>query len=298
MKRIAVLWHFSRPHTIIGSIVSILTLYLIVIDAHHVQQFQLLFLALVIGVSNNVFIVGINQVADVEIDRINKPELPIPSGRLSISQAKMIVFLCLILSLALAFYVSIYLFIIILLSSIIGWAYSMPPLHLKRHHLSAALAIATVRGILINVGGFLVFNYIVNGSLEMTLNVRILAMFIFVFSIVIAWFKDLSDVEGDAKYNIRSLAVNYSVKPVLIGGHILLGLAYLVTILLYGNQFNSNNTESRDLFYGHLLLLVLFTVNAFSIRLTEQSSIRKFYKRFWLFFFAEYLLYLFVYLVK
>jgi homogentisate phytyltransferase / homogentisate geranylgeranyltransferase len=31
----------------------------------------------------NIFVVGLNQIFSVEIDRINKPYLPIPSGKLS-----------------------------------------------------------------------------------------------------------------------------------------------------------------------------------------------------------------------
>jgi homogentisate phytyltransferase/homogentisate geranylgeranyltransferase len=42
--------------------------------------------------------------------------------------------------------------------------------------------------------------------------------------------------------------------------------------------------------------LSLFIANAFSIKLNKHQSIKKFYKRFWWFFFAEYLLYMIVYL--
>ncbi|MBK6574488.1 MAG: UbiA family prenyltransferase [Saprospiraceae bacterium] len=42
---------------------------------------------------------GINQIADVNIDKINKPYLPIPSKVLSMQQAKYIVITALLLSL-------------------------------------------------------------------------------------------------------------------------------------------------------------------------------------------------------
>ena len=88
-------------------------------------------MALIIGVTCNIFIVGINQIADVNIDKINKPYLPIPSGALSMQQAKYIVFTALFISLGLALYITPYLFGIIALAATIGWAYSMPPLYLK-----------------------------------------------------------------------------------------------------------------------------------------------------------------------
>jgi homogentisate phytyltransferase/homogentisate geranylgeranyltransferase len=258
-------------------------------------------MAMIIGVTCNIFIVGINQIADVHIDKINKPYLPIPSGALSVQQAKNIVFTALFISLGLALYITPYLFGIIAFAATIGWAYSMPPLYLKQHHVTAALAIAIVRGVLLNAGGFLVFNYLVNNSLEMPENVKILTLFILAFSIVISWFKDLSDMEGDAKYNIKTFAILYSPKVALKTGILLVGLAYLFTIYMkWIDFFITENPpfETRVLLFGHIILFGLFIINALSIRLNQLQSIKKFYKRFWWFFFAEYVVYLVAYGAK
>lgn len=301
MNPLLTLWKFSRPHTIIGSVIGILTLYFVVCEYQTLQCVSYLVMALSIGISCNVFIVGINQIADVDIDRINKPYLPIPAGALNVRQAWGIVRIALLLSLAMALYVSPYLFGIIALSATIGWAYSMPPFYLKRHHVTAALCITTVRGVLLNAGGFLVFNYLVNGSLEMPQNVKILTLFIIAFSIVISWFKDLADIEGDSRYNIKTFAIQYSPKAALIAGHLVVGLAYLFTIFLKAVDFfaaQSPSIETIILLSGHCILFVLFIINAFTIRLGDHRSTEKFYKRFWWFFFAEYVLYLLAYIVK
>ncbi len=301
MKALLTLWKFSRPHTIIGSVISICTLFYIIYDQQGLYSLSYLIVALIIAITCNVFIVGINQVADVNIDKINKPYLPIPSGLLSVQQAKNIVYAALFISLGLALFISTYLFVIIALATSIGWAYSMPPFYLKQHHVTAALAIATVRGVLLNAGGFLVFNYLINNSLEMPENVKILTLFIIVFSIVISWFKDLPDIEGDAKYNIKTFAILYSPKVVLITGNQLVGFAYMFTIYMKWLSYiisEISSFQTRVLLFGHLVLLGLFIINAFSIRLNEHQSIKKFYKRFWWFFFAEYALYLFAYSMK
>src|SRR5215218_2918082 len=75
-----VLWRFARPHTIIGTTLSVLALYTIAAveyagGALDAELFDL-FWTLVAAWCVNVFIVGINQLEDVEIDRINKPFLP------------------------------------------------------------------------------------------------------------------------------------------------------------------------------------------------------------------------------
>lgn len=298
MKALLTFWKFSRPHTIIGSVISIFTLYYIVNEKLETESLSFLIIALIIGITCNIFIVGINQIEDVNIDKINKPYLPIPSGELSILNAKIIVFSALIISLGFALYLSPYLFGIIALATTIGWAYSMPPFYLKQHHVTAALAISTVRGVLLNAGGFLVFNYLLNNSLEMPVNVKILTLFVIVFSIVISWFKDLPDIKGDAEYNIKTFAILYSPKVTLVSGIIIVGAAYLFTIYLKLVDYTISeipSIETSVLLNGHILLFGLFIINAFSIRLSEHRSIKKFYKRFWLFFFAEYLLYLLAY---
>lgn len=299
MKMVITLWKFSRPHTVIGSVISIFTLYIIICENDKVRHLPLLLMALTIGVSCNIFIVGINQIADVNIDKINKPYLPIPAGALSMQRAKIIIFGSLLLSLCLALFISPYLFYIIVLSATIGWAYSMPPLYLKKHHLTAALAITFVRGVLINVGGFMVFNYEVNKSLNLPDNVKILSAFIIVFSIVISLFKDLPDMKGDSIYRIKTLAIIYSPKSVFIIGTFLIILTYLLTIFLkYLDVINSPTPSFQAivLCYGNIFLLTLFVINSFTINLAKHQSVKKFYRRFWWFFFAEYMLYLIAYM--
>lgn len=301
MKSLITLWKFSRPHTIIGSVIGIYTFFAIIYDQQHIQSYYYLTMALIIAISCNVFIVGINQVADVNIDNINKPYLPIPSGLLSVQQAKIIVYTSLLISLSLALIISPYLFVIIALATSIGWAYSMPPFYLKQHHIGAALAIATVRGVLLNAGGFYVFNHLINNSLEMPENMKILTLFIIVYSIVISWFKDLPDIEGDATYHIKTFAILYSPKVVVIAGNLLVGFAYVFTIYLKWLDYDSTEIltfKTKVLLFGHLIVLGLFIINAFSIRLSEHPSIKKFYMRFWWFFFAEYALYILAYSVN
>lgn len=301
MKAIITLWKFSRPHTIIGSVIGIATLFCIIYDNQKTYSLYYFIMALIIAITCNVFIVGINQVADVNIDKINKPYLPIPAGVLSVQQAKIIVYASLGISLGLALIISPFLFVIIAIATSIGWAYSMPPFYLKQHHIGAALAIATVRGVLLNAGGFLVFNYLINNSLEMPVNVKILTLFIIVFSIVISWFKDLPDIEGDAKYHIKTFAILYSPKMVWLLGNLLVVFAYVGTI--YMKCLDHVRTEipsfqTKVLLVGHVILLGLFIVNAFAVNLNAHHSIKKFYTRFWWFFFAEYALYIFAYAAK
>ena len=96
------------------------------------------------------------QVTDVEIDKINKPDLPIAAGQLSKSHAKMVVGLSLVLGLAFAAtsgatFASPALTAVLLSSAFLGTIYSLPPFRLKRFPLLAALCIISVRGSIVSL---------------------------------------------------------------------------------------------------------------------------------------------------
>ena len=90
--RLGALWRFTRPHTIIGTTVSIVGLYLIAVDtlpglALGEGMWDLAW-TLVAGLAVNVYIVGVNQIEDVDIDRVNKPFLPLAAGDMTHEQAR------------------------------------------------------------------------------------------------------------------------------------------------------------------------------------------------------------------
>ena len=82
-RRRASLWRFARPHTIIGTALSVAGLYVIAVaERRRAPARRDLLATLIAGLAVNVAIVGVNQITDVEIDRVNKPFLPIAAGDL------------------------------------------------------------------------------------------------------------------------------------------------------------------------------------------------------------------------
>jgi homogentisate phytyltransferase/homogentisate geranylgeranyltransferase len=289
MRSLKILWQFSRPHTIIGSLCSITSLYIIACNGINLLQHAGLYAAtLIAALACNIFIVGLNQIADVEMDKINKPYLPLAAGTLSRSNALAIIFTALVIALLFSFMASLFYFSLILVILLIGVAYSLPPLYLKQHHLPAALAITLVRGVLVNVGIFLHFQHVVNNNFSLPGHVWCLTFFIMAFSIAIAWFKDLPDTEGDEKFHVKTLAVLYSKTNALLGGMIIVGLAY-VAVLMWSLFYAVKNPWF--LVITHSILFVLFLANYFVVQLKDKASIKKFYLLFWVFFFAEYILF-------
>ena len=136
------IWNFTRPHTIIGSCISVISLYLFAIPSKHWHEPRFLksiFATLIPSLFMNLYITGLNQVTDIEIDRINKPYLPLASGKLSKTTGIWIVLASLAMSLVNYKNMEWPLQLTLLGSAFLGTIYSLPPFRLKRFPLLAAL---------------------------------------------------------------------------------------------------------------------------------------------------------------
>jgi len=289
MKQLKILWQFSRPHTIIGSVCSITALYIMACGGKGLEDHLLLYAGtLIAALACNIFIVGINQLADVELDKINKPYLPLAAGTLSRKNALLIIYVSLAICIAACLITAWFLSIVIGVILLIGMAYSLPPLQLKQHHLPAALSITLVRGFIVNVGIFAHYQYALHRNFFLPGYIWCVTWFIMAFSVAIAWFKDLPDTEGDDRFHIKTLPVLYSRRNALLGGTMLVCAAYIY--VLYWSYFIAEK-NSAFLLITHGILFFLFLVNYFSVKLADKDSIKNFYLRFWVFFFAEYILF-------
>ncbi|MBU6323951.1 MAG: homogentisate phytyltransferase [Bacteroidetes bacterium] len=287
-----VLWRFSRPHTIIGSTFSVSALFLLALAEQpgwSSLRAVLLLITLISCLACNIFITGLNQWADVELDRLNKPRLPIPSGMLSKNQALNISLACLLIALLLALWLSIYFFILIALISLIGAVYSLPPIKFKRHHLGAAAAISLVRGLLVNLGIFLHYRIFLTGSFSIPEFLWPLTAFVFFFSLAIAWFKDIPDSAGDAVFHIRTVAVQYSRTAALRLGLWLVTLSYFALAYCFGKGFLTPQVDW--IAAVHIGAGLSFFILGYRLDVRNNKAVHRFYMGFWGLFFLEYILY-------
>jgi homogentisate phytyltransferase / homogentisate geranylgeranyltransferase len=297
MNQIKTLWEFSRPHTIIGSFLSIVCLYLISLaiafgneaSGEIWKYSNILLLTLISAIGCNVYITGLNQIQDIEIDKINKPWLPIAAGNLSIKKAVIVVSVAAAVSLIAAALTNYILLILIAIIMLIGTAYSLPPLKFKRHHIAAAFSILLVRGLLVNVGMPIQFLYAFNKTFVLPPDVWPLTFFVVGFSLAIAWFKDIPDTEGDTRYSIKTLAISLSPKTAFRYGVAVVSLSYVGLLLLAA--FLNIRVNQLFFFAGHSILLLLFWAGSARVQLENPDKLKRFYMLFWGFFFAEYLLY-------
>jgi homogentisate phytyltransferase / homogentisate geranylgeranyltransferase len=292
MPSLSSLWQFSRPHTIIGTVLSLVGVYFIAlgsIGAINFSNFTGLLIAQLACLCGNVYIVGLNQIYDVEIDKINKPYLPLASGELSSFQANSVVIILGVAALAIAWAMNIYLGLTVFLSLIIGTAYSAPPIRLKRFPLFASLCIFTVRGLIVNLGLFLYFRSLLGKPIGFTPDILAMAIFITIFTVVIAIFKDIPDMEGDRAYSIKTLSLYLGKKSVFQLSMGILSLNYLGVSSLA--LFFPNLGNPGLLIIPHLGLLGWLWFRARQVDLEKTESIYDFYQFIWKLFYAEYLVF-------
>lgn len=285
-NKLAAFWQFSRPHTVIGTSLSVWGVYAIAFSQGSNTNSVLSILATWLScLCGNVYIVGLNQLEDVAIDQINKPHLPLASGDFSLGTGKLIVAVAGILSLSIAAFQSPYLLGMVAISLAIGTVYSLPPIRLKKFPFWAALCIFTVRGAVVNLGLYLHFT----NSLTIPKTLWTLTLFVIVFTAAIAIFKDIPDLEGDRQYQISTFTI-------ALGQEKVFNLARWIITLCYGGMLVAAvswlpEINSVFLVSTHLGLLVLLWWRSFQVDLSDKSAIASFYQFIWKLFFLEYLIF-------
>jgi homogentisate phytyltransferase/homogentisate geranylgeranyltransferase len=277
---LVVLWRFARPHTIIGTALSVVGLYAISAGGRGVPD---LAATLLVGLMVNIAIVGVNQITDVEIDRINKPLLPIAAGLLSESRARIIVLVCTVVPLLLALTQGAVETVAVATGLAVGALYSLPPFRLKRFPVPASLCITGVRSLVVNLGVYWHFA----GRIDAP--VWALCLFVLPFSFAIAVLKDVPDIEGDRAYSIRTFTVRLGGRRVFQIGLAALALAYAGMIFVAPFAL-ADDAQPVVLIVGHLAAVGLLWYWSRQADPRDREGFTRFYMRVWALFFLEYLL--------
>lgn len=237
---------FARPFTLLAPGIGFISWGLVALGAHPTGSFNWVSLwpillggamAAILNVASN----GINQIFDLEVDRINKPDRALPSGRLSIKEAWGITIITYIIAFVLAWFVSPpegghQTFIIVLVAALFTYIYSGPPFRTKRNGILANLTISVPRGMLLVIAGW--------SAAKSVLAVEpwwIAAIF-GVYIVGAASTKDFSDMKGDEAGGCITIPIKYGIEkatkiiaPFMIVPFLFFPVGALLNILT-GNQ--------------------------------------------------------------
>jgi 4-hydroxybenzoate polyprenyltransferase len=146
----------------------------------------------------------LNGVYDLDIDRINKPERPLPRGAINPQEATTIAYLLYLFTIFRASFINPAFFVFVFAILLLTIAYSAPPLRTKRLFLVNNATIALARGLFGVLASWSIFGD------PLSPVPWAVGFILFVFLFGAATTKDFTDMPGDKEYGMRTL-------PIVIG---------------------------------------------------------------------------------
>jgi len=198
----------------------------------------------------------INDIIDIEIDKINRPTRPLPSGKLTIKGAYALYFICIILSVVLAVLVNTIVLVIVLFTHLVLFLYSK---YLKRIPFIGNIIVAFLTGLVFIFGGVIVEN---------SSAAIIPALFAFLINLIRELVKDMQDVEGDRAAGVITFPIKFGFQKTKY-------LITFITLILILFTLYPFITKLYEIEY---VIIVMVIVNPFLVfilkKLFEDDSIR------------------------
>lgn len=215
----------SKKDLIIGSIVIMrpvnclmgsLTVIIGILNTRAGLPLDILIINIILGVLTYYFIAGsgmiINDIYDLQIDKINRPERPIPSGSVSLTQAKILFFLTLGIGImisiihSLIFSLGIFNITLAIFFGFIGWLYSAwgkKQGFIGNIIVSISFSIGLIYGAILN-----------NSVIPLYIYYFFLTSFFLLLSREIV--KGCEDIEGDKTKGVKTLAIKLGTKKAIV----------------------------------------------------------------------------------
>lgn len=158
---------------------------------------------------------AVNDVCDVEIDRVNRPERPLPSGRLTRRLSLFLAGALLVIGIGLATWVSRSAVLIAVGAALLLVLYAI---RLKRVPIAGNLTVALLSAGAIAAGGVAVVG---------VTHTLVPVVLVFLFSAVREVVKDVEDLHGDTHFGAETAAVRWGPRTaaMLASGFAVLGIA-------------------------------------------------------------------------
>ncbi|KAG5128750.1 hypothetical protein JHK82_029585 [Glycine max] len=203
--------HASNPKNILDSVKNVLSAF---------YWFSYPYTMIGIGVLPQLFIeiylCGVNQLYDLEIDKINKPHLPMASGQFSFKTGVIISAAFLALSFGFTWITGSWPLIcnlVVIASSWTAYSIDVPLLRWKRYPFVAAMCMISTWALALPISYFHHMQTVVlKRPIGFPRSLGFLVAFMTFYSLGLALSKDIPDVEGDKEHGIDSFAVRLGQK--------------------------------------------------------------------------------------
>lgn len=195
----------------------------------------------------------INDIIDKNADKINHPVRIIPSGKLNVKQAGIEYFLLVISACVVSSFINQLAFLIVFLTSVLLFLYSNI---LKRIPLLGNITVAYLTGMAFIYGGVSV------GHPRAAL---IPALFAFIINFIRELVKDIQDIDGDKKAEIKTFPIKFGVDRT----------KYLITFLVILLILSTSIPFAFEIYKIEFFVLVMIIVNPiliYSLKLIYKND--------------------------
>ncbi|XP_057441247.1 glycinol 4-dimethylallyltransferase-like isoform X2 [Lotus japonicus] len=262
---------FSRPFSMVGIISNIIATSLLTVEK--LSDISPLFFtnvlkALVLNLTMSIYVNGVNQLFDVEIDK----------------------------SFWLAWIIGSWSFIWgVLAQSIVGFVYSanVPLLRWKRHPVLAAMCLVSLSAFILPITIFIHFQTFVFKRMTIFWRPLISVIaFTSLYFVGISLCKDIPDMEGDKAFGINSFSTRFGTKQAFWLSVTLFKMAFGVALFTAATSSYLWSKVITGL--GYAVLASILWYNAKSVDLGSKDSVQSFYIFIWKLLSAHYFLVPFV----
>jgi geranylgeranylglycerol-phosphate geranylgeranyltransferase len=195
IEKLTAIVKIVRPLNFLITFISVIVAAVICLPGHSIELnvFLAALSASLVMASGNI----INDIYDIDIDRVNKPSRPLPSGKISIKEAYILYFVFIAASVFISSLLNEKAIAIVLVSILLLFLYSK---YLKRIPLVGNITVAILTGLVFIFGGVVVENLAA---------AIVPAVFAFLINLIREIVKDMEDVEGDKKAGVITFPIKF-----------------------------------------------------------------------------------------
>ena len=200
----------------------------------------------------------LNDYFDIEVDKINAPNRPLPSGLISSSEAIIFTIIMTLLGLSVSFFINRAAVLLYIIFWVIGFLYNWK---FKEKGLLGNLFVSFSVSITIILGSIVVGN-------PWNIVVMIFSMMLFVFDLGEEIAADAMDIAGDKKRNIKSVAI-------VIGRKKALYISFLLFIIFIVLSFLPVIFNLFGVSYLFVISLTNIMILFWGIKLIKYQTIKE-----------------------
>lgn len=235
--------------------------YIMTLDLVTVFPFYKLLLGFITGFLVSASVMVFNDIIDLPIDKVNKPNRPLPSGRVTVKKAFLLGIILGVAGLIASYLTGIVTLIVAVTFWIVGVSYNYK---FKGTPLAGNMIVS------LSVAIPFIYGSLLNNGTDINLNVILLSLTAFFINTYREVIKDIADIEGDKKKNLATL-------PIILGPKksFLISTIYMLTGLIIGFTPLIIYTGLNRTLYGPILaiseiLILLSWINIYRSDLNKE----------------------------